>query len=123
MLVPSSSYKYCSWESKWLLTWLTRTFPSLSFLDGMDFNNSEISLTGPNLHNNRVSIQIGSENKQIETERKEKQWLTHPHARHTRPGGSLRAIPTCGFPSRRESEALGRAVRVWRGSGRSDLHA
>ena len=32
MLIPSGSYKYCSWESKWLLTWLTRAFPSSSFL-------------------------------------------------------------------------------------------
>ena len=76
MLVPSGSYKYCSWESKWLLTWLTRAFPSSSFLDGMDSNNSEISFTGPNSHNNRVSIKIESENKQTETEREEKRCLT-----------------------------------------------
>ena len=98
MLVPSDSYKYCSWESKWLLTWLTRVFPSSSFLDGLDSNNSGIFLTGPNLHNNRVSIEIGSENKQIETKRKEKQWLTRPHAGHTRPGGFLRTNPTRACP-------------------------
>ena len=100
MLVPSGSYKYYSWESKWLLTWLTRAFPSSSFLDGMDFNNSGLSLTGPNTHNNRVSIKIGSENKQTETEREEKRCLTRPHARRTRPGRSLRALPTRACPTR-----------------------
>ena len=73
MLVPSGSYKYCSSESKWVLTWSTRAFLSSSFLDGKDSKNSGILLTGPNSHNNRVSIKIGSENKQTETERKEKQ--------------------------------------------------
>ena len=91
MLVPSGSYKYCSWESKWLLTWLTRAFPSSSFLDGMDSNKSEISFTSPNSHNNRVSIKIGSENKQTETEREENRCLTRPHARHAHRGGALRA--------------------------------
>ena len=76
MLVPSGSYKYCSWESKWLLTWLIRAFSSSSFLDGMDSNKSEISFTSPNSHNNRVSIKIGSENKQTETEREENRCLT-----------------------------------------------
>ena len=71
MLVPRGSYKYCSWESKWLLTWLTRAFLSSSFLDGKDSKNSVISLTGPN--SLRVNIKIRSENKQTKTERKEKQ--------------------------------------------------
>ena len=99
MLVPSGSYKYCSWESKWLLTWLTRAFPSSSFLDRMDSNNSGISFTGPNSHNNRVSIKIGSENKQTETKREEKRCLTRPtrasyarmpHSGALRAGGSGR---------------------------------
>ena len=85
MLVPSGSYKYCSWESN---TWLTRAFPSSNFLDGKDSNKSEISFTSSNSHNNRVSVNIGSENKQTETEREENRCLTRPHARH---GGSLRA--------------------------------
>ena len=68
MLVPSGFYKYCSWESRWLLTWLTRAFPSSSFLDGKDSKNSGIFLTGPNSHNNRVNIKIGTKNKQTETE-------------------------------------------------------
>ena len=100
MLVPSGSYKYCSWESKWLLTWLTRAFPSSSFLDGIDSNKSEIFFTSPNSHNNRVSIKIGSENKQTETEREEKRCLTRPHARRTRLRRSLRALPTRACPTR-----------------------
>ena len=42
--------------NKWLLTWLTRAFPSSSFLDGKDSKNSGIFLTGPNSHNNKVSV-------------------------------------------------------------------
>ena len=91
MLVPSGSYKYCSWESKWLLTWLTRAFPNSSFLDGMDSNNSGISFTSPNSHNNKVSIKIGSETKQTEIEWEKKWCLTHPR-------GSLRTLPTRACP-------------------------
>ena len=113
MLVPSGSYKYCSWKSKWLLTWSTRAFPISSFLDRMDSNNSGIFFTGPNSHNNRVSVKIGSEHKQTETEWEEKRCLTRAHARCTRPGRSLRARALrASSPRRRGSEAPGRAGRV-----------
>ena len=124
MLVPSGSYKYCSWESKWLLTWFTRAFPSSSFLDRMDSNNSGIFLTGPNLHNNRVSIKIGSKNKQIETERKEKIVPHAPPRTSHAPWRFLRAIPTRACPCAASEQARvrepGRAIRVRCGSGRPD---
>ena len=117
MLVPSGSYKYYSWESKWLLTWLMRAFPSSSFLNRMDSNNSGISLTGSNLHNNKASIKIRSENKQTETK-----WKTnsgsHAPTRVTRAlEVSTRNSYARGFPSRPGSGAPGRAIRVRRESG------
>ena len=66
MLNPSSSYKYYSLESKRLLTWLTRVFFDLESLTGEGSKNYEISLMGPNSHNNKVSILIGMKNKQTD---------------------------------------------------------
>ena len=67
----------------------------LLHLTPMDSNKSEISFTSSNSHNNMVSIKIGSENKQAETEREENRCLTRPHTRH---GGSLRARVPRGPP-------------------------
>ena len=79
MLIPSGSYKYCSWESRWLLTCGWRV-PSQARI-----------ICRKGSYENRIRVEIGAKNKQMEVEQREKWWLTRLHARHTCSGGFLRA--------------------------------
>ena len=77
--------------------------PKLEFLDGKDSKNYGISLTGPNSHNNRVSIEIGTKNKQTEAEQRK----NYSRA-YMRPGG----LPTLTCP-RATSCAIAGLWPVW----------
>ena len=94
MLVLSDSYKYCSWDSKWLLTWLTCAFPSSILFAGKGSKNYGISLIDPNSHKNRIRVGIGAKNKQTEVERREK-----VHSRVTEALWEVyyARIPTCSI--------------------------